>query len=97
MLMPANWVRPVAAADVDEWVVVVVVTDVDEWVVVVVVTAVLLELAVPGRHCEYQAFEYVQTYPLIHVVAPVHPNPPPASLVDVHRSWLNLHCPQAPD
>jgi hypothetical protein len=89
MLTPANCVRPdVAVADVedvDEWVVV----DVDEGVVVVEVTRVLLEVAVPGRHCEYQGFEYVQTYPLIQVVAPVHPFPPPAK--------LSVHCNNAAD
>lgn len=50
--------------------------------VVIVVVAALLEvvvvvlLAVPGMHCEYQSFWYVQTYPDTQVVAPVHPVPP---------------------
>jgi hypothetical protein len=72
ILTPANCVSPeVTVADVEV---------IDEWVVVVEVSRVPLEAAVPGRHCEYQRFEYVQTYPLIQVVAPVHPLPPPAKL-----------------
>jgi hypothetical protein len=84
MLTPANCVRPVDVAvadadvEVDEWVTVL--AEVDEWVLVVEVTRVLLELPVPGRHCEYQGLEYVQTYPLTQVVAPAHPDPPPETL-----------------
>jgi hypothetical protein len=87
MLTPVNCVRPVDVAvadadvadveDEDEWTLD---ADVVEWMLVVEVTRVVLELPVPGRHCEYQGFEYVQTYPAIQVVAPFQPDPPPGTL-----------------
>ena len=87
MLTPANRVRPVDVADADADVAEaeddderMLVADVDERTLVVEVTRVVLELPVPGRHCEYHWFEYVQTYPLTQVVAPVHPDPPPEKL-----------------
>ncbi len=56
------------------------VTDVEEWTLVVEVVRVVPELAVPGRHCEYHGLEYVQTYPLIQVVAPSQSSPPPKNV-----------------
>ena len=84
MFTPANLVRPevaVADVEVDEWV-----ADVADFEVEV--TRVLLDLAVPGRHCEYHGLEYVQTYPLIQVVAPVQFSPPPKCLANADSSWL---------
>jgi len=101
MLTPANFVSPVdvvvGVADVvvfDDVVVECVldvdVTDVEEWTLVVEVFRVVPELAVPGRHCEYHGFEYIQTYPLIQVVAPSQSSPPPKN-VSEHPSQLAQH------
>ena len=104
MLTPANLASPVdvvvGVADVvvvDDVVVECVldvdvtdVTDVEEWTLVVEVVRVVPELAVPGRHCEYHGLEYVQTYPLIQVVAPSQSSPPPKN-VSEHPLQLAQH------
>jgi len=93
MLTPANCVRLVDVADADAEVEVdderMLVADVDERALAVEVTRVVPELPVPGRHCEYHWFEYVQSYPPTQVVAPVHPDPPPEKL-STHSTQLEL-------
>ena len=58
--------RPVAPVDVG-----------GAFVVALGTAVVVTGAAVPGRHCEYQSFSFVQTAPETQVVWPFQPLPPP--------------------
>lgn len=66
------------------------VVDVVELLVVVevlededVILLLLDDVQLPGMHCEYQGFEYMQQDAEAHVVGPVQPIPPPAIVISL--------------
>lgn len=48
-----------------------------------VIMLLLDAVQLPGRHCEYQGFEYVQQDAEAHVVGPVQSIPPPAIVISL--------------